>query len=64
MFPHSPPISATLVPQYPKLCIGWFALTLSGPPFLYNFEDQGGGRILHHLFMLFLSLYKRQEILD
>ena len=26
MFPHSPPISATLVPQYPKLCRGWFAL--------------------------------------
>ena len=42
MFPHSPPISATLVPQYPKLCRGWFVLTLSGPPFLYNFEDQGG----------------------
>ena len=25
-FPHSPPISATLVPQYPKLRRGWFAL--------------------------------------
>ena len=26
MFPHNPPISATLVPQYPRLCTGWFAL--------------------------------------
>ena len=42
MFHHSPPISATLVPQYPKLCKGWFALIVG----VFFLNSRGNSKIV------------------